>query len=682
MRKHFSLALLLVMAVMVRAQWSNDPSQNLRITQLPGEQALPKVAITADGYCYVCWFSIENGDYSVRLQRLDVHGNKLWGDEGKVVSDHPTDTWLTDYDLGCDPSGNAVIAFQDIRTGNNDVFAYCLSPSGNFLWGPDGLQLSNNPDFEAAPVVAVTEDGSTVVAWQRTPDGGYTYVMVQKISSSGQLQWGDGLIIEDSDQDVTWPRLFPVENDSIMVLWHKDTGVPWSPGRDLYAMKYNPSGNPLWSDPVLIYSTPGAPIIANLELEGDGANGIFLTWYAIPTYNHFSVFAHYIDFDGNLLFPANGVEMATGLQNNHMYPGLAHLGNTDELLVFWSEQDGNQTMRGIYGQKLSSSGQRLWTDNGKEFIPLGDQDPSILKVVSTGTYAMVLYHYYDFGNYADCKLKAMCIDKDGEYVWEDEHVVLSSVESGKIHLEVSPYLNDQVIAVWEDDRTTATDIYGQNIHIDGSLGPGTSGLLPDPDTAWFITPEHAINGRVLKLINITGSQITLNHVDSSGLYWYRLPLSFTLPHTMNPSDTVETTLYVNIPVSWQGIDSYIYEDFHAVTDLDTCRAVIAINEDLISGINPTTCGRNIQVNCYPNPFTDRTHICISSPQEQVIGAYMYNSAGRKVRTLYSGILKAGKTAFDWTGTGDEGDRLPAGLFILRISGDDVSQVTKVLLLDR
>jgi hypothetical protein len=682
MKTCYLFTLLLVMAVMVRAQWSNDPSQNLRITQLPTEQALPKVAITPDGYCYVCWFSIENGDYSVRLQRFDVHGNKLWGDEGMVVSDHPTETWLTDYDLDCDPYGNAVIAFQDIRTGYNDVFAYCISPSGNFLWGADGLQLSNNPDFEASPVVAVTAAGSTVVAWQRAPDGGYTYVMAQKISSSGQLQWGDGLIIQDSDQNVTWPRLFPVENDSIMLFWHKDTGVPWSPGRDLYAMKYDPAGNPLWSDPALIYSTPGAPIIASLELEGDGANGIFLTWYAVPSYNHFSVFAHYMDFNGNLLFPANGVEMATGLQNNHMYPGLAHLGNTNELLVFWSEQDANQTMRGIYGQKLTATGQRLWTDNGKEFIPLGDKDPSILKATSTGTYAIVIYHYYDFGNYADCMLKAMCIDKDGEYVWEDEHVLLSSVESGKIHLEISPYLNDQVIAFWEDDRNGVSDIYGQNIHIDGSLGPGTSGLLPDPDTVWFITPEHAINGRVLKLINITGSQVTLNHVDSCGLYWYRLSLPFPLPHVMNASDTVEITLYVNIPVSEQGYKGYIYEDFHAVTDLDTCRAVIAIDEQLISGINTPEHDGDISITCHPNPFSERIHISLLNRSDQNTDVSIFTVEGEKVNTLHSGLLSAGKHEIDWPGTADDGSRLPGGLYFLRIMNDGEALVVKIILLDR
>ncbi len=78
--KFFALFVLLFFGFGLNsfAQWSADPATNLQVCDVTGAQALPKIASTTDGGCYIAWFDNRNGNYSVYLQRLDVMGNKLW----------------------------------------------------------------------------------------------------------------------------------------------------------------------------------------------------------------------------------------------------------------------------------------------------------------------------------------------------------------------------------------------------------------------------------------------------------------------------------------------------------------------------------------------------------------------------------------------------------------------------
>ncbi|MBK6680467.1 MAG: hypothetical protein IPG53_10775 [Ignavibacteriales bacterium] len=118
-----------------------------------------------DGSTYISWFDNRGGSYAVYMQRLNADGVKLWGSQGLLISNNPQSSSLVDYDITCDASNNAIVAFTDTRSGDLDVFAYKISPSGEFLWGANGVTLSSGTGYEANPTVASTPDGNVVVAW-------------------------------------------------------------------------------------------------------------------------------------------------------------------------------------------------------------------------------------------------------------------------------------------------------------------------------------------------------------------------------------------------------------------------------------------------------------------------------------------------------------------------------------
>ena len=166
-KKIFTYLMLICFPFLLFAQWSDDPSLNTEIIDTIGEQILPKVVVNADnGESYISWFSkFDNLNYDVYMQRLDADGNKLWAENGLLISNNTTDTWVTDYDLVIDNDGCAVLVTQDLRTGYSDVYAYRISPDGEFLWGDDGIALTNNTDFNPSPRAIVTQDGNIVFAW-------------------------------------------------------------------------------------------------------------------------------------------------------------------------------------------------------------------------------------------------------------------------------------------------------------------------------------------------------------------------------------------------------------------------------------------------------------------------------------------------------------------------------------
>lgn len=472
MKKFTLLFLIIIIAGFnLKAQWPSNPNENLAISNAEGEQTISKVATAVDGTTYVSWFSNQGGNYNVFLQCLDVEGNKQWDGEGLLVSDHPSMSWLTDYDMTVDHTGCAIIVFQDIRNGNNDVFAYRIDSSGGFLWGGDGLELSEGPAFDAAPKVTVTGNNDAVVAWAADED-----IIRQKISPEGNLLWGEEGIVMTGDNAFSWPQLLPAGDDDVIMKFFEDIGPSWAPDRYVYAQRYNDDGDTVWETDAVISNATGISAWTQIfPMKGDGQNGFYVAWHDDRDNNMLaSVFVQHINAQGETLFTDNGVEASMQAGRNNFYAQLALPEGSDDIYVFWNEMDANQNIRGIYGQKIAADGSRIWGNSGKTFIELSATD--VLPFGARGSQDDMIVFYEEAFSGSAYGVNAMRIDTEGEFVWPDEKVPMCSVESGKVHPVVNHFNNGQWIATWDDSRNATVDIYGQNINLDGTLGISGSDL--------------------------------------------------------------------------------------------------------------------------------------------------------------------------------------------------------------
>ncbi len=456
----------MLLAGSLMAQWSSDPIENNAICDLAGEQAIPKVVNGPTGDTYIGFFSNDSGNYDVRLQRLDSQGNELWENQGILISDNPAMTWLTDWDMTVDQDNHAILTFQDIRNGsNNNAYAYRIAPDGTFVWGPNGIELSNTPAFSASPKVIVTSAGNVVVAWQEE-----AISLVQKITPDGTLLWGETGITISSANTISWPQPFAADNDEILLKYFDDSGQPWAPTRHCYMQKYDIDGNAVWASPAVISNVEGITAWTQVfNIISDDNNGCFISWHDSRGGGTISYpFVQHVNADGSVAFTANGIQLSTETNRQNFYPESVYDSATDELTTYWSQTDGSQNNHGITGQKLDASGSTLWGANGLNILPISDLYVLPFAIRKANDDVIILFekNVDTMNSYVE----AMRLDADGNFVWPGDSVQMCSIASEKVHSVASQFSNGHIIASWEDNRNGARDIFAQNINLDGTLG--------------------------------------------------------------------------------------------------------------------------------------------------------------------------------------------------------------------
>jgi hypothetical protein len=637
------------------AQWSDNPLENTPIAVMAGEEAIPKIATSASGTSYVAWFSNEAGNYNVRLQKLDVNGVKMWSDDGLIVSNHQAMTWLTDWDMAVDHEEHAILTFQDIRTGNNNIFAYRISPDGEFAWGANGLQLSNSPTaFNVSPKVIVTDSNNVVIAWQADD-----VIIRQKVTPSGQKLWGDDGITMSGTNTFSWPQLLAVGDDEVIMKYFEDSGVPWAPTRHVYAQRYDQSGNGIWTNPTVISNAGGISAWTQIfSFIGDGNDGFFIAWHDDHDNNMLaSVFVQQINASGQAVFPSNGVEASLMPGRNNFYPHLALPEGSDEVFVFWNEMDGNQDNRGIYGQKISSAGARLWTNNGKPFVELSPTDIYPFGAEVSPTDMTVFFLQSSVGNNAH--LKAMRIATDGSFVWNDQIIALSSVQSNIIHPVVNQHNSTQWITVWEDTRNGQADIYGQNIQTDGTLGPVVF------QTDLTIVPDSLIcdvaGPHFVKIYNNTPEDVIANDIwleEEMHIGIWDIPL---LPLTIETGDSLILELWVIGGVKPLEPDQYEYDKLWIDSEAGLYHVDIAINWDLL-GSAAENINQNFSLKVYPNPANHHVTFSLTGYESAEAELEIHDITGRAVIVIpvISGLSAS------WNLTGKDGARVKPGHYVFRL----------------
>jgi hypothetical protein len=137
------------------------------------------------GGSFVVWADTRPGDYRVYAQKLDISGNALWTADGIRVC---TVDYLQNFPrVVSDGTGGAVIAWNDYRYDNSDVFAQRLNQNGQPMWDADGVALcvlmGNQPYIEAASDCA----GGAIAIWSDFRNGNYD-IFAQRAERNGY--WG------------------------------------------------------------------------------------------------------------------------------------------------------------------------------------------------------------------------------------------------------------------------------------------------------------------------------------------------------------------------------------------------------------------------------------------------------------------------------------------------------------
>jgi hypothetical protein len=94
----------------------------------------------------------------------------------------------------------------------------------------------------------------------------------------------------------------------------------------------------------------------------------------------------------------------------------------------------------------------------------------------------------------------------------------------------------------------------------------------------------------------------------------------------------------------------------------------------------TPAARLALVHAVPNPFMHNTEIRFALPREQHARLEIYDIRGRMINITVDGVLLAGRYEADWDGTDRRGLRVAPGVYLCRLSTEDITQTVRIVLL--
>ncbi len=448
------------------AQWSADPAKNLALADKGdgNDQVQPKVRPLSNNGWYVSWFDSDPNSpppvgYDVYLQRLNPEGVEQFRHDGIQIADLSNSS-TEDYGLDADTAGNALLAFLDTREGSNQqVTAAKISPAGKALWGKLGVQTTKGSATNSAPKIAGTSDGNVVVAWTSNSN-----VVLQKLDANGHALWGKGVVLSESGYDYGLADLHAADNGSVIVSWIREQG--FGSNRYIYANKLSAQGKLLWGKGhVKVFDNGSLQFGAFPYFVPDGTGGAVFAWYSSSP--ALQCFAQHILANGSEAFPHNGSAASTDTTNVRVSPAASYRAATEEVFLFWTEEDSNQVLNGVYAQKFDAKGTRKWGDSGLVVVPLGADQQIFVQNVQIGNGALA--YWVDQAGFGSSTIQATRLNRAGKVVCQQFPV--SSLPANKARLSSDIVRSGLSAVAFEDDRSGNNGIYIQNVNRDCSLGP-------------------------------------------------------------------------------------------------------------------------------------------------------------------------------------------------------------------
>ena len=169
----------------------------------------------------------------------------------------------------------------------------------NNLWDPEGVALSPVFDMRKAQLFAIGQGVGCFWSESR----GFNYdIFFQRLNENGEATLDlNGKEIVDSNGDDYIMGVIPAEDNKFMIFWLEDA---WPAAKLMYSkididgnieIGWNPNGNNL-SNPS--YNS------RHLEVKAASDAGILAVW--VQDGNFADIYAQFIDFDGNTLWPLGG----------------------------------------------------------------------------------------------------------------------------------------------------------------------------------------------------------------------------------------------------------------------------------------------------------------------------------------------------------------------------------------
>ena len=383
----------------------------------------------------------------------------------KVNTDLAADD-QTASNLAADGAGNLYIAWQDYRSGSGSkIYWQKYNISGQAQW-PAGDILISSANNQVWPDIKVSTSSSyAYISWNDNSNGNQDGYLIKRSTVDGSLQWSGPKKIDTSadSADQTNVRLALYNNGSeiITAVWQDDRNG----NLDIFMQSYDDNKNKLWTDEIKVNKNTDNSGQSEPAIALDSQNNIYVAW-TDERNGQPDVYAAKYDSTGQASW-LNDVKINSQSGASASYAPAIALDNNDYLYVAWTdERNGNGD---IYLAKYNSSGQAVWSPDN--IIVSADTDynqkfPSLAITTADNIYL----NWVDERN-GNQDIYAQKLDTNGNRLWTDDPKInINSGSSSQNNPEIiiNPFDNN-AYAAWQDDRNGDFDIYASQVDLYGAI---------------------------------------------------------------------------------------------------------------------------------------------------------------------------------------------------------------------
>ena len=147
-------------------------------------QQYPRIATDGAGGAIVVWHDSRAGNYDAYVQRVSAAGTVLWAGTGMPVCTLAVGQYY--IEIAADGEGGAYVTWNDVRGGDYDVFAQRIAASGAARWTADGVAICEVEGNQTDAALVLDGDGGAMVAWDDLRDGNHD-IYARRVSPAGLL---------------------------------------------------------------------------------------------------------------------------------------------------------------------------------------------------------------------------------------------------------------------------------------------------------------------------------------------------------------------------------------------------------------------------------------------------------------------------------------------------------------
>lgn len=764
--------------------WTHDPLLNDAICSLTSAQYDTRVAPDGAGGWIVGWLDARGGGLpAIYVQRLNASGAKLWATDGVLA--FQSYGFLTEFTMTGDGQGGAFVATVD----SHDALAYHVylqrvNPAGVRVLGTGGVSaVTGTSSGQVMPTLVNSEPGVAVVAFQdsRAADGD---IYAQRMTSAGALTWGSGgVAVCALGGAQSEPVAVPDGSGGALVFWEdgRDVGTT---GMDIYGQHLSVAGAQQWTAAGAVVSTASGSQ-AGIAAAADGTGGALIVWEDMRNLG-LDIYGMRLNSSGTARWFVSGRPVcdAAGSQYDPVVVadpyGGAWVAWTDGRADAWSDEQ-------VYVQALGGDGLPRLATNGQPAGPAdGNQAAPAMAATDAGSVSLAWVDQRTGMR----DVRGQRFDYAGGAQWAAAGLLVAGAAFDQAGPRLAAGAAGEVLVAWDDERV-GQDIYAQRVDRTGWLGdpaPVLATVADRPEDqggqvrlswngswldAWGqpgVTAYHVLNRRpgvknavpgtgpaVLKAFLTDGwtevaqvpplqlSQYACNAptygdwtasvqpitefmvVAESGAYLF--PSGTLSGYSVDnlspgaPAGLQVQTDHFDVLLAWQpsGVDD---EDLHhynvyrsrfpdfpqgevsllsdaALTSYFEVRVpqghwyfrVTAVdihgNESAPSNVagmlslvavDPAGVPAVLAVrSAAPNPFNPVTEIHCELPADGQVTLAVYDLGGHAVRNLLDESRSAGTFSVIWNGRDDKGRQVPSGVYFARLSAAGHESVLKLVL---